>query len=389
MISLILFLAGVFLVTFLVGMLLERIRIPWIFSALLIGLGLAAHNPFKEITNSESFIFLAQLGMYFLLFIIGFEINLNEIRRKKNFIIKTTLAIVFAEAFLGTFFVHYVFDIPWMISILVATSFATVGEAVLLPILDEFKLTKTRLGQTILGIGVLDDIIEVATVIVLTVLLGTTVGHAHAKISLTIIVLLTLFGLTYLLTHLKNKAGEIHFKGISSFFLFIMFFIFTFIGIGLIAEAAALGALLAGIALRNFIPKNRWRIIDSEIRTMAYGFFAPLFFLWVGVDTDIGYLIKFPLLVLAVMALTKSTKIIVSYIMGRKELGKHKSIILGVALSVKFSTSIVIIKLLFENDLIPLTLYSVLVGATILFKFVVPFLLSCLITHWKISTKKS
>jgi len=384
--NLILFLAGVFLVTFLVGRLLERIRIPWIFSALLIGLGLAAYNPFKEITSSEQFIFLAQLGMYFLLFIIGFEINFNEIKRKRGFIIRTTIAIIFAEALLGTFFVHYVFDVSWFISILVALSFATVGEAVLLPILDEFKLTKTRLGQTILGIGVLDDVIEVAAVIVMTVLLGTTAGHAHSTIWVTLTVLLVLFGLTYLFTHLKNKAGKIHFKGIASFFLFVIFFIFTFIGIGLLAEAAALGALLAGMALRNFIPNKRRDVIDSEIRTMAYGFFAPVFFLWVGVDTDIGYLAKFPLLVLAVMALTKSTKVITSYIMGRKELGTHRSILLGVALSVKFSTSIVIIKLLFENDLIPLTLYSVLVGTTILFKFVVPFLMSYLIRRWKIKS---
>ncbi len=389
MINLILFLAGVFLATFLIGRLLERIRIPWIFSALLIGLGLAAYNPFEELTNSEPFIFLAQLGMYFLLFIIGFEINFNEIRRKKKFIIKTTLAIVLAEAILGTFFVHYVFEISWFISVLVALSFATVGEAVLLPILDEFKITKTRLGQTILGIGVLDDVIEVIMVIVLTVVLGMTVGHAESTISVTIIVLIALFGLAYLLSFLKNRAGKIHFRGIASFFLFVIFFIFAFIGIGLIAEAAALGALLAGMALKNFIPDKRWNIIDSEMRTMAYGFFAPMFFLWVGVDTDVAYIIKFPFLVLAVMALTKSTKIITSYIMGRKELGKHQSIILGIALSVKFSTSIVIIKLLFENELIPLTLYSVLVGTTILFKFVVPFLLSYFIKRWHIVPGKA
>ena len=66
------FLAGVFLLTFLLGRLLEKIRIPWIFSALLIGLGLAAYNPFTEVTDSSSFIFLAELGMFFLLFIIGF-----------------------------------------------------------------------------------------------------------------------------------------------------------------------------------------------------------------------------------------------------------------------------------------------------------------------------
>jgi len=348
-----------------------------------------ARGPQKSPLMSMLPLIMIFVVMYFLLFIIGFEINLSEIKRKKKFIIKTTLAIVFAEAFLGTFFVHYVFNVSWFISILVASSFATVGEAVLLPILDEFKLTKTRLGQTILGIGVLDDVIEVATVIVLTVLLGTTVGHAHVKISVTLGILMGLFAFAYLLTKFKHKAAKIQFKGIASFFLFVVFFIFAFIGIGLIAEAAALGALLAGMALRNFIPDKRWVLIDSEIRTMAYGFFAPIFFLWVGVDTDIGYLIKFPLLVLAVMALTKSTKVITSYIMARKELGKHKSIILGVALSVKFSTSIVIIKLLFENELIPLTLYSVLVGATILFKFVVPFLMSYLIKHWKISARKS
>ncbi|MBR9683836.1 cation:proton antiporter [Candidatus Woesearchaeota archaeon] len=389
MMNLILFLAGVFLATFLVGRLLERIRIPWIFSALLIGLGLAAYNPFKDITSSDSFVFLAQLGMYFLLFIIGFEINLVDIVKKNRFIIKTTFAIVFAEGILGTFFVHYVFDVSWAISILVALSFATVGEAVLLPILDEFKLTRTRLGQAILGIGVLDDVIEIATVIVLSIFLGTMVGYTPIKISITLGILIGLFVFAYLLTRLKHKFAKIHFTSVPSFFLFIVFFIFAFIGIGLIAEAAALGALLAGMALQNFMSKKKWKIIDSEIRTMAYGFFAPLFFLWVGLDVDISYLIKFPFLILAVMALTKSTKIIASYIMARKELGTHKSIILGVSLSVKFSTSIVIIKLLFENELIPLTLYSVLVGATIMFKFVVPFLLSFLITRWNIGKART
>jgi P-type Ca2+ transporter type 2C len=316
--NLILFLAGVFLLIFILGRFLEKIRIPWIFSALLIGLGLAAYNPFSEITSSESFVFLAQLGMYFLLFIIGFEINLDEIKKKKKFMITTTLVIIFSEAILGTLFVHYVFDVSWFISILVALSFATVGEAVLLPILDEFKLTKTRLGQTILGIGVLDDVIEVAIIIIMTILLGTTVGHTHAKIGVTITVLFILFGLTYLLSHLKNEIGKIHFKGVASFFLFVIFIIFAFVGIGLIAEAAALGALLAGIALKNFIPNKRLSAIDSEIRTMAYGFFAPIFFLWVGVDTDVGYLIKFPFLVLAVMVLANSTKVITSYIMREK-----------------------------------------------------------------------
>jgi len=390
--EIILFLAGVFLLTFIIGRLLEKLRIPWIFSALLIGLVLAAYNPFKEITSSTEFSLLAHLGMYFLLFIIGFELNIKEIFRQKNFVIKTTIVVILAETFFGTLLIHYIFGTPWLIAILVASSFATVGEAVLLPILDEFKLVKTKLGQTILGIGVLDDVVEIITIIAATVIIGRSFGHAQFDIWINLLVFAALIGAVFFLIKFqsifKNSHHFFKFKDISSFFLFVIFFIFLFIGIGRYVESAALGAILAGIALKNIVPKEKLKFIDSEIRTISYGFLAPIFFLWVGVDTDVGYLIKFPLLILLIMAMTKSTKIISSYFMGRKIFGKRKSIILGVSLSVKFSTSIVIIKLLFENNIIQSHLYSVLVGTTIAFKFVVPFLLAFLIKRWRIGFSK-
>ncbi|KYK25036.1 hypothetical protein AYK26_02470 [Euryarchaeota archaeon SM23-78] len=382
--NLILFLALVFLVTFIIGRLLEKIRVPWIFSALLIGLGLAAYNPFPEVTSSSSFGFLAELGMIFLLFIIGFELNVKRIFQQKGFIFKTTFAVIAAEAIVGGFIIHYVFDTPWLIAFLVASSFATVGEAVLLPILDEFKLVKTRLGQTILGVGVLDDIIEVITIIVAVAFIGRSAGHAHFNIGLNLLILLLLFGLVFIFVGLQKKIHSFKFKDIPSFFLFIIFFIFLFVGIGKYVESVALGALLAGIALRNIVPQDKLRFIDSEIKTMAYGFFAPIFFLWVGISTDVNYLFKFPFLVLLIIAMTNITKILTSYFVGRKVLGWRKSIVLGISLSVKFSTSIVIIKLLFENGLIQSSLYSVLIGTTIAFKFVVPFLLSYFINVWRI-----
>ncbi|HHE36387.1 MAG TPA: cation:proton antiporter [Candidatus Woesearchaeota archaeon] len=382
--ELILFLAGVFLLTFILGRLVEKIRIPWIFSALLIGLGLAAYNPFPEITTSASFHFLAQLGMFFLLFIIGFELDIKKILESSKFIISTTTVVILTETFFGTLLVHYVFNVPWLISILVASSFATVGEAVLLPILDEFNLVKTKLGQTILGIGALDDVFEVVTVIIASVLIGRSVGYTHLNIWTNLLILLLLFGLAFILVKLRKYLTKFKYKDIPSLFLFVLFFIFLFIGIGRFVESAALGALLAGIALRNIIPDRILNFIDSEIRTMAYGFFAPVFFLWVGVDTDIGYLVKFPLLILLILLMTNITKIISSYLMGRKVLGGKKSIILGISLCVKFSTSIVIIKLLFERGLIHSDLYSVLIGTTIAFKFVIPVLLAYLIPKWKL-----
>ncbi len=382
--SLILFLAGVFLATFLIGRLLEKIRIPWIFSALLIGLALAAYNPFLEITSSSSFLFLAEMGMFFLLFVIGFELDIKKIWKSSKFLFRITAVIIFAETFFGTLLVHYVFGVSWLISVLVASSFATVGEAVLLPILDEFKLVKTKLGQTILGIGVLDDVIEVLTIIAASIIIGRSVGHTSFNIVSNLLILASLFGLAFILVKFRKYLTSFKYKDISSFFLFVIFFIFLLIGIGQFVESAALGALLAGIALRNAIPKNILNFIDSEVKTMTYGFFAPIFFLWVGIETNISYILKFPLLILLIMVMTKTTKIGSCYLMGKKVLGKKKSIILGVSLCVKFSTSIVIIKLLFEKGLIHSDLYSVLIGTTIAFKFIVPFLMSYLITRWNI-----
>ena len=382
--DLILFLAGVFLITFLVGRLLEKIRIPWIFSALLIGLFLSAYNPFRQVTHSPSFEFLAELGMFFLLFIIGFELDVREIFKSNSFLFKTTTVIILSETILGTLLVHYVFQVSWLISALVASSFATVGEAVLLPILEEFNLVKTNLGQTILGIGVLDDVVEILTIVIFSVLIGRSVGYTHVNIGINLLILFSLFGLAFLVMKLRKHITHFKYKDISSFFLFVLFFIFLFIGIGRYVESAALGALLAGISLRNIIPDKLLKVIESEIKTMAYGFFAPIFFLWVGIDTDVNYILTFPLLVLLVVAMTGTTKILSSYLVGRKVLGSKRSVLLGISLCVKFSTSIVIIKLLFEKGLIHSDLYSVLVGVTIAFKFMVPVLMSFLITRWKI-----
>jgi Ca2+-transporting ATPase len=177
------------------------------------------------------------------------------------------------------------------------------------------------------------------------------------------------------------------FPKIEAIFLLILAIFFLFLGFGKIVETAitAIGALLAGIAVRNFLPKERIKMIEPHIKTVTYGLFGPIFFLWVGVDTDIDYLIKYPLLIFLVVAVAKGTKILASYLVSKKELGTKPSLIMGIALGVRFSTSIVIIKLLFESGVMESGLYSVLIGSTVAFKFIIPFLLSYLITKWKIT----
>jgi Ca2+-transporting ATPase len=387
MINIYLFLSLLFIFTFLFGRLLQKIRVPWIFSALLLGVVLSIHNPFTYITNSETFVFLANLGMYFLLFMIGFETNLQQIKEKKAFIFKSTFFIIFLEAILGSLIIHFVFDYTWFVSFIVALSFSTVGEAILVPILDEFKIINTRLGQTILSIGTIDDVIEIF-ILILVILFTGSKFQANLDIWFIVLSLFALFILTFALNKFKKQREEFHFVKIETLFLLVIAILFLFLGIGAYAEAMALGAILAGVSIKTFIPKERLGTIESEIKSVAYGLFAPIFFLWVGIELNMEYLITYPLLIILVVLVSSGAKYFASFIAGRKELGVKNSLLLGTGLSVRFSTSIVVIKILYENKIIENDLYSVIIASSIIFTFVIPILFSQLLKNSKVQKNR-
>ena len=374
----------VFAATFLLGKLLERIRIPWIFAALLIGVILSSSTLGKDLAADSNFGFMAQLGLFFTLFIIGFEIDLKAVRKLGGFIARMSTAVILTESVIGTILIYNLFDISLGLSMLVATSFATVGEAMLLPILDEFKLMPTRFGQTIVGVGVIDDIVEIATIIILTILIGTNEGHSSSRLVLYGVVLLLLFVLPLIVGRLKNRVSRWRIYGFEYFFLLAMAMFFLFVGTGSLIDAAPLGALLAGVAIKNFVSDTYIKAVESEVRTLAYGLFAPIFFLSVGLETDAGSLLSNPWLIILITAATAAGKIIASWFAARKQLGGRGSIVAGILLTVRLSTSIVVITLLYENGLIPAELFTVLVGSTIVFKFVIPIAVSKLIVKWRI-----
>ena len=388
MMNIFLFLGIIYLLIFIVGQLLERIRIPWIFSGLLVGLGLAAFNPFAAITGSAAFANLADLGMYFLLFIIGFEIDIKEIMKQGKFIFNTTVALVISAAICGAITIFAVFHTSWATAIIVALSFATIGEAALLPILDEFKLLHTSMGQVTLGVGVADDLFEVLAITLAIIAIGAKAGHDYSSIITMLIVLAVMFVFSIGLSKSRNMVKRLKFYGAGSFFLFVLSFIFLFIGIGgTIEGAAALGAIVAGIALKNFLPAARLRLIDSNIRTIAYGFLSPIFFLSVGLHTDISYLVAYPLLILLIIIVINVPKLGVAYFMARKNFGTLNSIIMGISFSIKLSTSIVVIAIMQKIGLIDLQLYSILIGSQIVLQFIIPILLAYLIPKWHITGK--
>lgn len=385
--NLFLFLGACFVLIFLLGPLVEKARVPWIFAALLVGTLLAIYNPYPEIRDDPSFSLLSNLGMYFLLFIIGLEIDLDEIRKLGKLIVKTTFMTIFLATLFGSLFVHYVFGTSWMLSILVAMSFGTVGEAILVPILDEFKVIHTKLGQAILGVATLDDIIELISLIWLSVALGVH-GNIHRELSTELLAFIGLIGLAAILWMIKRFIPIIKIPNFSGFvILFMLILLFVFVGIGELSGMEALAAILAGMVIQYFVSPEQFSLLETHTKLLTYGFFAPIFFLKVGMDINVGYLLNSFWLVILLILISNAAKMMGSWLSARKELGVRKSLLMGIALSVRFSTSIVIITVLYQNKLIGDHLFSILIASSILFKFIIPPLFANLLVRWKVALK--
>lgn len=372
--------------SFYIGKLLQKIRIPWIFTGLLLGAFLSMQGTwFTQVFASNEFSLLAELGVLFLLFIIGFSIDLKSIVKQGKFIAGSAALIILGESLVGSILMYTLFDLSLGLSILVATSFATVGEVVLLPILDEFKLTKKKLGQTILGIGVLDDVIEVIVLLILSMILASRLDSSSAVIFEHILLAIFLVTSPFLLRYTGFIKQSWRYAKTEHLFVGAMMMLFLFIMMGSIIDAPELAAIAAGIAINHYLPDSQRKMFESEIRTMAYGFFAPLFFVSVGYETDFSGLGALLPTIIFVTLATSITKVILTYTATHKRLGSHGSIVAGVALSIRLSTSIIVIKLLFDNGLIPANVYTTLIGSTIVFKFINPPLIAHLIQRWNLT----
>lgn len=371
-------------VSLLFGSLMQKyLKMPWIFASLFFGLVLSGSGIFRPTIESDSFKELATLGMYTLLFMIGFNFELKKMGELRRHIISGTFLIMGMEGLLGSLLLYLVFPAEvsnsYSIALITALSFATVGEAVLLPILAEFKIVKTTFGQLTLGIGTLDDILEVlvlAVVAILPVFSGTAQTEYLQNPMMIGVSILCLLSLTFLLMRgsrrIQNSlSNHVTAPYVSSLIALLVFFSFVAIGGYVFDGIATVGAILAGVVVRGLLPKERLYENERAIEFLGYIFLSPLFFLSIGAEVSITSIVVFPLLIASIWLVSKGSKVLASYALFRKLLGTKYSLLMGIGLSVRFSTSLIVQSILFSNGLISLTLYSALIATSIFMKPVI------------------
>jgi Kef-type K+ transport system membrane component KefB len=361
------------------GYLLQKyLKIPWMFAALFFGLVLSTLGLFKSTLESDVFKLLETLGMYFLLFIIGFNIDFKTMGRLKKYVLTGTIVIIAFEGFLGSFLLYLVFPAEvsnsLLVALITALSFATVGEAVLLPILAEFKVIRTTFGQLTLGIGTFDDIIEVlmlAAVAVLPGFMSTTQAQGLPNPVIILADLSCILILSFALLKLGDRIKSVLEKNhppsyVPSLLTLLICFSFIALG-GLVFESlATIGAIFGGIVFRGLLPKERLAENEKAVEFLGYVFLSPIFFLSIGASVSIAVIS--PLLLGLILVVANTSKYVTSFLLFHDLLGVKYSLLLGVGLGVRFSTSIIVQFILFNSGLISAALYSALIATAIIMK---------------------
>jgi Ca2+-transporting ATPase len=274
----------------------------------------------------------------------------------------------------------------------VALSFATVGEAVLLPILAKYNLVKTKLGQIILGIGTLDDILEVLTLILipfLPIFLPTLNIQDFPDPIFVVLDLIGIFILTGILLKIAPRIksilnNQINFQFIRPLLILLLFFSFVVVGSFVFESLAAISAIFGGIVTRSLLPTEDFQNDEKTVNFLGYIFLSPIFFLSVGASLSFSTIFIYPLILAIILFTTFFAKIFGSYMLFRKTLGKQDSLLLGLGVNVRFSTGFIVQYVLLTSGLITLELYSALIASAVV---MTPAILIAL--PWALRKKKT
>lgn len=274
-------------------------------------MGIIIGNSFLNLVTKDSMLnILSTLGFIFLMFLSGLEIDFNafkkdsrprqgESKEEKKVPGHLNLAmLVFGLIMIVSIILAFAFKWFGLIDdvLLMVIIISTISLGVVVPTLKEMNIMRTTIGQFILLVAVLADLV---TMILLTIY-GAVNGHGGSTIWLTgILVVFTIvfyvIGVLFKrMSFLQKLMGGTTQIGIRAVFALIILFVALAEGVG--AEYI-LGAFLAGVVVSLLNPDEE---MVEKLDSFGYGFFIPIFFIMVGVDLNIPSLVKEPSLLIII-----------------------------------------------------------------------------------------
>lgn len=224
---------------------------------------------------------LSFIGIVFLLFIIGLETKVGDL--KKNGIAGLSTAIVSTIfPFLFGFLLGYFFGFDLLGSLAIGSIFYATSTTIIMRIISDAGLLSSRVGLTLQAAGIFSDIFGL---FIISFILGQGNPLVLALKILVFILIIIIVGYITLTYMGKKGVTNSAIAIILPVCFMICFLLAAFAeDVGLVA---IMGAFIAGLIISK---TPQVGLLSSSIRNIGYMFFIPLFFVWVGASFNFIYL---------------------------------------------------------------------------------------------------
>lgn len=269
--------------------LLQRIRIPGIIGLIIAGIIIGPKGLYILEDNEFVKIF-STIGLLYIMFIAGLELDLNQFKVNKNKSIVFGIFTFIIPLSIGFPLCYYLLSIwdenfNFGASLLVASMFAT-HTLLTYPIVSKFGISKDKAVAVAVGGTILTD---TAVLIILAVILGSHTGGLTQEFWIRLVISLILYSLVMFLVipriaswFFRKLESEKH-----SHYIFVLSVVFFSAFLAEIAGLEAIiGAFAAGLALNKLIPSSS--ALMNRIEFIGNSLFIPFFLISVGMIVDVS-----------------------------------------------------------------------------------------------------
>lgn len=288
----VLFFSVILLIILLAPIILKRLNIPGIIGLIISGVVIGPHG-FNILENNFAMKLFSTIGLLYIMFIAGLELDLNEFKANKNkslvfgfFTFIIPLAIGFPAMY---YFLGYWYDFDFNASFLTASMFAT-HTLVAYPIVSRLGVSKNQAVAITVGGTILTD---TAVLIVLAIIVGNHKGTLDLAFWIQLGISLAIFSAIMFL--LIPRIAKWFFKKLESekhaHYIFVLSVVFF---AAFLAEVAGIesiiGAFVAGLALNPLIPQSS--ALMNRVEFIGNSLFIPFFLVSVGMLVDISVILQ-------------------------------------------------------------------------------------------------
>ncbi len=341
----------------------------------------------------EVFSFLAYLGTIFLFFFVGLEINMKRFKENLNQAALISFLNTSIPFIMGLIVGKFFFGFDTIVAVIIGISLSVSSQAISLDVLDEFRMLNTRIGNLIMAAGAVDDVFELVLISGILMVINAATGFSglfevffNGFVFILIIIVFRMFLVPYLIDKLEDeKDPTLLFAGAVMVSL-MMAGIAQYLGLD-----ALIGALIAGVLVRQtFLAEGKHGLFEEHnvakvIHTMAFGFLVPLFFVWVGLNTNISSLFNnfgfsLVLTLIAIVGTVGGTFFAVILTKGTIKDG----LLIGWGVSPKGDVELVIATLALQNYLITVDIFSAIILMALITTIISPIIFRLLLKRFNV-----